>query len=362
MSMTVSVIIPSLNEEALILETLESVQRALGVLPRGHHGRESLLSTTAARITPGNWSNEPAAAFDCYIARRRVRPAQEILAQDSHEAIFWFFSTRTRQSPYARSTISLNNALDVALARESQNSVLATADFARVAGGVSGTPCDGFRCRAPRQCRHSCSARGTTFEDLGPFNEDVAIGEEWPILARLYRSRRNEFIYLRSITARTSSRRMELIPFGYTRLFLKYVWAIVALSWPSSLLRHDPTSRCCPARARSQRPGIPSHERERALMETFARLRYGFVSCLGRLLADVELNALSAIRVDRTHLLRETASSVRRSIDRCRQSLSQAPGCPRSSPVGSRVAFLGNRGLPCRPRYRAARLTSVDGS
>ena len=33
-------------------------------------------------------------------------------------------------------------------------------------------------------------------------------------------------------------------------------------------------------------------------MEAFARLRYAFVSCLGRLLSDVELNAVSAIRVD----------------------------------------------------------------
>ena len=33
-------------------------------------------------------------------------------------------------------------------------------------------------------------------------------------------------------------------------------------------------------------------------MEAFARLRYGFVSCLGRLLSDFELNAVSAMRVD----------------------------------------------------------------
>jgi glycosyltransferase involved in cell wall biosynthesis len=66
-----------------------------------------------------------------------------------------------------------------------------------------------------------------TFEAFGPFNEDVAIGEEWPILAGVYRWRRNKFVYLRSITACTSSRRMEMIAFGYTRLFLKYVWAIV---------------------------------------------------------------------------------------------------------------------------------------
>ncbi len=37
-------------------------------------------------------------------------------------------------------------------------------------------------------------------------------------------------------------------------------------------------------------------------MEAFAQLRYGFVSCLGRLLSDVELNSVSPIRIDQqTH-------------------------------------------------------------
>lgn len=65
------------------------------------------------------------------------------------------------------------------------------------------------------------------FEEFGPLNEDIAIGEEWPILAGVYRRRPREFLYLLSVTAYTSSRRMELVPFGYVRLFLKYVWAIL---------------------------------------------------------------------------------------------------------------------------------------
>ncbi|WP_010586840.1 glycosyltransferase family 2 protein [Schlesneria paludicola] len=70
-----------------------------------------------------------------------------------------------------------------------------------------------------------CTA--TVFDEYGPFDEEVAIGEEWPILAGLYRHRPDRFIYDRSMTAFSSSRRMEALPFGYLRTFVKYVWAIL---------------------------------------------------------------------------------------------------------------------------------------
>lgn len=65
------------------------------------------------------------------------------------------------------------------------------------------------------------------FDEFGPFDEAVAIGEEWPILAGLYRVRPQQFIYDRTLVAQTSSRRMEHQRFGYVRTFLKYVWAIL---------------------------------------------------------------------------------------------------------------------------------------
>lgn len=65
------------------------------------------------------------------------------------------------------------------------------------------------------------------FEELGPFDEDVVIGEEWPILAGLYRVRPHRFVYDRTLVAATSSRRMELRRWGYLRTFSKYVWAIL---------------------------------------------------------------------------------------------------------------------------------------
>ncbi len=70
-----------------------------------------------------------------------------------------------------------------------------------------------------------CTA--TVFDEFGPFDEEVAIGEEWPILASLYRHRPHRFVYDRSITALSSSRRMQAQPFGYVRTFFKYVWAIL---------------------------------------------------------------------------------------------------------------------------------------
>lgn len=68
------------------------------------------------------------------------------------------------------------------------------------------------------------------FERFGPFDEQVQIGEEWPILAGLYRQSPRRLVYDRSITAFTSDRRMALQRFGYLRTFFKYVWAVLHIS------------------------------------------------------------------------------------------------------------------------------------
>ena len=66
------------------------------------------------------------------------------------------------------------------------------------------------------------------FERYGPFESSWAIAEEWPLTVPAYQLHRDRFLYDRSLTARTSSRRMELQPFGYLRTFLK--WAAVVLT------------------------------------------------------------------------------------------------------------------------------------
>jgi len=72
------------------------------------------------------------------------------------------------------------------------------------------------------------SCNRSHFERYGPFDESCTIAEEWPLTGAAYRYGR--FFYDRSLTARTSSRRMQLRRFGYARTFLKWV-AVVLFPW-----------------------------------------------------------------------------------------------------------------------------------
>jgi glycosyltransferase involved in cell wall biosynthesis len=78
------------------------------------------------------------------------------------------------------------------------------------------------------------------FERYGPFDESRTIAEEWPLTGAAWRHGR--FLYDRSLTARTSSRRMELRPFGYVRTFLKWASAVL-FPWgrtaPFDRIRHE---------------------------------------------------------------------------------------------------------------------------
>ena len=84
------------------------------------------------------------------------------------------------------------------------------------------------------------------FETYGRFDESFVTAEEWPLTRAAYRYHRERFLYDRSLTARTSSRRMELRPFGYLRTFL--MWASVVLfHWartsPIDQIRHQTGDR-----------------------------------------------------------------------------------------------------------------------
>ena len=65
------------------------------------------------------------------------------------------------------------------------------------------------------------------FERYGPFDESRLIAEEWPLTVAAYRYHNERFLYDRSLTARTSSRRMERQPFGYLRTFMKWVSVVL---------------------------------------------------------------------------------------------------------------------------------------
>ena len=99
------------------------------------------------------------------------------------------------------------------------------------------------RAKAMPACMFSTRA---AFAEFGPFDVRVAIGEEWPILAGLHRKRPQRLIYDRTLTALSSSWRMKLRRWGYTRTFARYVWAILSprgrVGYPDHI-RHAPPAR-----------------------------------------------------------------------------------------------------------------------
>jgi hypothetical protein len=79
------------------------------------------------------------------------------------------------------------------------------------------------------------------FDTYGPFDESFKTAEEWPLTGAAYRRHRERFLYDRRLTARTSSRRMELRPFGYLRTFLTWVLVVLfhrARTSPVDHIRH----------------------------------------------------------------------------------------------------------------------------
>ena len=90
------------------------------------------------------------------------------------------------------------------------------------------------------------------FESYGPFNEACAIAEEWPLTVSAYRYHRERFLYDRSLTGRTSSRRMQLQRFGYVRTFLKWA-SVVLFPWARTSLvdiRHGTSNPFSPRDSR----------------------------------------------------------------------------------------------------------------
>ena len=80
----------------------------------------------------------------------------------------------------------------------------------------------------------------------GPFDESCAIAEEWPLTGAAYRFHRAGYLYDRSLTARTSSRRMELQPLGYLHTFLRWASAVLfpwARTSPIVRVRHQTGER-----------------------------------------------------------------------------------------------------------------------
>jgi glycosyltransferase involved in cell wall biosynthesis len=226
MTRMVSVVIPALNERALIGGTLSSVVAALEQLPETI-GREILLVDNGSDDGTAEVARNACPSvtiLDC--TRPGTAAARNHGAQTARGDLLCFLDADTTIPPLA--------ILTIVERRVSHGTTGGITWLSARDGGLRAWCWWTFwnlvrflplpRAKAMPACMF-CTRE--VFDELGPFDERVAIGEEWPILAELYRQRPREFAYLVAVNARTSSRRMELVPFGYTRLFIKWVWAVL---------------------------------------------------------------------------------------------------------------------------------------
>jgi SAM-dependent methyltransferase len=230
----ISVVIPARNEAALITSTVASVLRA-----RDHYRKARRDGGAVEIIVVDNASNDGTAdALAGYTSEGSVRVAtcaprgaaraRNVGARLASGRALVFLDADTRLPPAALIRIAElvdEHGYEAGITR------LGALDGGRRArcwwafwNAVRRLPLP--RAKAMPACMF-CTREA--FDEFGPFDERVAIGEEWPILAGLYRARPRRFIYDQAITALSSGRRMELQHFGYTRTFARYIWAVLSV-------------------------------------------------------------------------------------------------------------------------------------
>jgi glycosyltransferase involved in cell wall biosynthesis len=247
-----SFVVPARNEEALIADVLDaivaSVVRASGVSPN----RLWLPDTPFEIIVADDGSEDRTAAIvSTFVERVGVRlvscagrtcaAARNVAAAASTGRVLCFVDA---------DTIIPSNAVERILhLHEAEGRCLVLYRLASLEPGVRAW----FWWTFWGLMRHLPLARAKSmpafmscdrshFETYGPFQSAWAIAEEWPITTAAYRYHHDRFLYDRSIAARTSSRRMELQPFGYLRTFLKWT-SVVLFPWARTSLtdriRHE---------------------------------------------------------------------------------------------------------------------------
>ncbi|AMV36344.1 glycosyltransferase [Planctomyces sp. SH-PL62] len=239
---SLSVVIPARNEEALLGSTLNSVIRARAAFDSSDEAR----SAVEILVVDNASSDRTAEILRRYAVSAGVRSvccdprgaahARNLGARLARGGILIFLDADTHLPPGAIRRIA---ALCGEEGFEAGITGLGALDGGRLARGwwafwntVRRLPI--ARAKAMPACMF-CTRKA--FDEFGPFDERVAIGEEWPILAGLYRARPDRLIYDRTTVALSSSRRMELQRYGYLRTFAKYVWAI--LSFQGRVHYHD---------------------------------------------------------------------------------------------------------------------------
>src|SRR5262245_28885116 len=234
-----SVIVPARNEEALVGATIERILAAVSELCAIRVGALHLATMPAEVLVVDDGSRDRTAAV---VARYVERHGVRLIRTRRRGAA----SARNAGAASARGRVFCFVDADTQIPRDTLTRIRAHCELAGVEGGFTAlAPLEDRvaarwwwtfwshvrRLPMPRAKAMAAVMFCTrdVFDEFGPFAEDVVLGEEWPILAGLYRARPARFLYDRTLVAHTSSRRMELQPFGYVRTLARYACAVV---WP----------------------------------------------------------------------------------------------------------------------------------
>ncbi|WP_165073715.1 glycosyltransferase [Paludisphaera rhizosphaerae] len=240
-----SVVIPARNEAALLGETLESVLRAIDEFAAPGDVEVVVVDDGSSDGTPA-LLEQYAADHGVVVVKCEVRGAaraRNLGVRRARGRILVFLDADTHPPADGLrriATLCDEHGFEAGITR-----------LGALDGGLRARCWWGFwntvrrlplpRAKAMPACMF-CTREA--FDEFGPFDERVAIGEEWPILAGLYRARPRRFVYDRSRVALSSGRRMELQRWGYLRTFLKYGWAIV--SFRGRVHYHDQIRHAAP--------------------------------------------------------------------------------------------------------------------
>lgn len=232
----VSVIIPARNEEALITETVNHVLTACEEFQRQAAMRASNRVSWEVLVVDNRSSDSTVQQLHNLVQRSEVRvvECQELGAAKA----------RNLGRSHATGRVLIFVDADTMIPIDTVSRLVQHCDEVAFRAGITwlGNYDGGIRSRIwwlfwnCVRCLPMARAKAMpavmfctaeTFDRFGPFEEGIAIGEEWPILAGLYRVHPEHVIYDKTLVARSSSRRMDRQPFGYSRTLLRYVWAIL---------------------------------------------------------------------------------------------------------------------------------------
>ena len=247
-----SIVIPARNEEALIREVLEAILTSIALAAGSERHKLWLPDTPFEVLVVDDGSEDATAVIVNAIATdvgvrlvpcagRSCAAARNVGTVASSGRVLCFVDADTVVPPDA-----VNRILEL---HEREGRCLVLYRLASREPGVRAWlwwTFWGLARRLPLARAKSMpafmSCDRSHFDRYGPFRESWLIAEEWPLTGAAWRYHPEGFLYDRSLTARTSSRRMELQPFGYIRTFLKWV-SVVLFPWARTSLddriRHE---------------------------------------------------------------------------------------------------------------------------